>query len=149
MPAPGGEGVTRKDLIETDEGIEGLGFVGGVDGDHAERKPGVGVSQVSHELDEKFILTGLAGEDDDDGVAELVIDGSEQAGKGGNLIRTQLETGCSTDESRHAGEEGAEGVGGRWHGSNQFSVISWSQCPCTGIGEGRMTLPRLINLLLY
>ena len=82
MPAPGGEGVTRKDLIETDEGVEGLGFVGGVDGDHAERKSGVGVSQVGHELDEKFVLAGLAGKDDDDGVAVLVVDGLSRLARG-------------------------------------------------------------------
>jgi len=123
VPAPGGEGVTRKDLIEAEEGVEGLGFVGGIDGNHAERKPGVGVSQVGHELDEEFVLAGLAGKDDYDGVAELVVDGCEQAGKGGDLIGAQMETGGAVDEGGNPREDGAEGVGVGWHGSYQFSVV--------------------------
>ena len=67
-PATGSEGVAGEDLIEAEQGVEGLGFVGGVDGNHAERKFFVEVKKVSHELDEEFVLAGLAGEDDDEGV---------------------------------------------------------------------------------
>jgi len=40
-PAPGGEGVFVEKLVETEEGIDGLGFVGGVDGDDADREFGI------------------------------------------------------------------------------------------------------------
>ena len=68
----GGERVAGEDLIEADDGVDGLGFVGGVDGYHAEGKFGIGVEQIGHELDDEFVLAGLAGKDDDDGVAVAV-----------------------------------------------------------------------------
>ena len=105
-PATSGDWIAGKDLIEPEDGVESLGFVGGVDGNHAEGKFGVKIEEVSHELDEELVLARLAGEDDDEGVAVLVEDGILQAGDGSGLIGTQVDAGSVTDEGRHAGEEG-------------------------------------------
>ena len=105
-PEVGGEGVAGEDLIEADDGVDGLGFVGGVDGDHAEGKFGIGVEQVGHELDDELVLAGLAGKDDDDGVAVAVKDGFGQAGKGGDLVGPELEAGGFADKRGHSNEVG-------------------------------------------
>ena len=122
MPAPeaGGEGVAGDDLVETEEGGGGLGFVGGVDGDEGDGEILVGIEQVDHELDEELVLAGLAREDDDDGVAELVGDGVEEAGEGGDLVGTQAEPGGGADEFGQAGEEGGEVRGVGVHGLGSF-----------------------------
>lgn len=87
-PAPGGEGVAGEELVEAEEGVEGLGFVGGIDDDDADGELGVEVEEVIEEVEDELVLAGLAGEDDDDGVTEVVVDGVEERGDGGELIWT-------------------------------------------------------------
>jgi len=106
------EGILCEDLIEAQDGIGGLGFVGGVDGNDAEGEVGIGIKAVSHKLDEEFVLAGLAGKDDDEGVAVMVEDGIEEAVDGGDLVGTQGKTGGVPDESRQAGEKRGEMLGG-------------------------------------
>ncbi|OGN74883.1 MAG: hypothetical protein A2X25_00965 [Chloroflexi bacterium GWB2_49_20] len=74
---------------------------------------GIDIKHVDHELDEELVLAGLAGEDNDDGVAIAISNGIMQTGDGGDLIGAQLEAGGMLDEGGHAGEERAKGVS-RW-----------------------------------
>jgi len=111
-PGFGGEGIAGEDLIEAQDGIGGLRLVGGVDGNDAEGEIGIGIETVCHELNEEFVLAGLAGKDDDKGVAMVVEDGIEEAVDGGDLVGTQGEIGGVPDKSGQTGEEGGEMLGG-------------------------------------
>ena len=119
-PAMGKEGVVLKKLIEAEEGVESLRFVGGVDKDDAGGEGREEVEKVGGEVEEELVLAGLAREDDDDGVAELVGDGVEEAGEGGDLVGTQAEPGGGADEFGQAGEEGGEVRGVGVHGLGSF-----------------------------
>jgi len=110
-PGFGGEGILCENLIEAQDGIGGLGLVGRVDGNDAEGEVRIGIEAVCHELDKEFVLAGLAGKDDDEGIAVVVEDGIEQAVDGCDLVGTQRQTGGMPDESGQTGEEGGKGLG--------------------------------------
>ncbi|OGN76358.1 MAG: hypothetical protein A2X25_09030 [Chloroflexi bacterium GWB2_49_20] len=65
-------------------------------------------------MDEEFILTGLAGKDDDNGIAAVLLDRIEQVGDGVELIGTQMNPGGALDVVGGGGEERVDGQG---HGS--------------------------------
>ena len=110
-PAMGKEGVVLKKLIEAEEGVESLRFVGGVDKDDAGGEGREEVEKVGGEVEEELVLAGLAGEDDGESIAAVIEDGIEDGLEGGGLVGTEGDAGGAAGVLREGGEEGVDGLG--------------------------------------
>jgi len=101
-------------VIKTLDGLEGLGAVGGVDDNDTDIQFGIVTEQVGLEVEEEFVLAGLAGEDHGEGVAGVGMDGFEQGLEDGILIGTEGDPGGLAGEGEGVGEEGGEAMGVKW-----------------------------------
>ncbi len=76
---------------QTFHGVDSLRAKGGLDADDRGADGGEAAEEVEDEVREEFVLAGLAGEDDDEGVAIAGKDGFKNSVSGLELIRPELD----------------------------------------------------------
>ena len=122
-PASGGEGVAIQAALEAEHGVEGLGLVGGGNGDNLDSLRGEEAQEVSLDVGLGFILAGLAGEDDDKGEAEATQDALEDGIGDILLVRAERNADAEAGEIFWAGEEAADtGAARRGHGNWELRI---------------------------
>jgi len=107
-PAPPGETVVVEEVIKALDGLEGLGAIGGIDNDDADVVGRIEVEEVGLEVEEKFILAGLAGEDHGEGVTRAGEDGFEEGLENRGLVGTKDDPGGVVGEGEGVLEDGCE-----------------------------------------
>jgi hypothetical protein len=104
-PAAAGEGVGIQNALKTKHGDFDLGKPGGGDFNDIRLGEAVSGEQVGFELSLELVLTGLAGEDDDEGEASVGLDAVEDGVGNETLVGTQGETGAILAEGVNIAEE--------------------------------------------
>ena len=95
---------------------DGLGLEGGGDGDDAPAGAGIAVEQPGEEVGLKLVLAGLAGQDDDEGEAEMVEDGILDGAGDLDLVGIEVDAAGARPGDGGAADGGAE-EGGEGDGS--------------------------------
>ena len=89
--------------------VEGLGFEGGGDGDDLSTEALITIEQPGEEVCLELVLTGLAGEDDDEGEAGVIEDGTLDGAGDLALVGTERDAG-GTGPADGAAAEGLTGA---------------------------------------
>jgi hypothetical protein len=91
FPALAGADTGVEGMGDTLHVISGLGLEGGGDGDNATAIGSVAEKKPRKDVGLKFILAGLAREDDDEGETQMVNDGILDGKGDAALVRTELD----------------------------------------------------------